>query len=59
MMRETDINRNALHEEDCRILPLRLQKQQNYERIAYSINNRSYRKIQKKLERACWKDECR
>jgi hypothetical protein len=24
-----------------------------------TTNNRIYRKIQKKVERACWKDECR
>jgi hypothetical protein len=24
----------------------------------YTVHNRSYRRIWKKLERACWKDEC-
>jgi hypothetical protein len=42
-------SRNVLHNKDCRIHPLRTQKKQrNYEKI-----------IEKKLERACWKNECR
>jgi hypothetical protein len=44
----------------CRIHHLRPQKKRrNYERITHITNNRINIKIQKKLERACWKDECR
>jgi hypothetical protein len=59
-VRRNDISRIALHVEDCWIHPLRTQKKQrNHEKIRHSINNRMYRKTQKKLERACWKDKCR
>jgi hypothetical protein len=34
-------------------------KRRNYERITHSKSNGIHRKIQKTVERACWKDECR